>query len=242
MSRAVVERLQEQFGDRILATSAFRGDEEVVVAAGDWLEVALFLKTDPDLRMDHFGDITAVDYPEREPDLPRFDVLLLMRSLQKKHRIRVRTRVGEDGEVDSLTGVWGGANWAEREVFDMFGIRFRNHPDLRRILLYDEFEGYPLRKDYPIDRAQPLVEYRQVPGIHKLPPFGVEEGQPWGRINWEERLEGRDRQVSPAIGLQTGQRRQLSDSDAHLDVDQRPPPTAFGPRKDAPKNGRGEEA
>lgn len=240
MSRAVVERLQEHFGDRILATSAFRGDEEVVVAKEDWLEVALFLKKDPDLRMDHFVDITAVDYPEREPDLPRFDVLLLMRSLQKKHRIRVRTRVGEGEEVDTLTGVWGGADWAEREVFDMFGIRFANHPDLRRILMYDEFVGYPLRKDYPIDRAQPLVPYRDAPGIHKLPPFGVEEGQPWGRINWEDRLEGRDQQVSPAIGVQTGQRRQLSDSDAYNDAEQRPPATAFGPsQEDEAAEGQG---
>jgi NADH-quinone oxidoreductase subunit C len=224
MSRAVVERLEEQFGDRILGTSNFRGDDEVRVDPKDWLEVAIFLKKDPDLRMDHFVDLTAVDYPEREPELPRFDVVLHMRSLQKKHRIRVRTRVGD--EVDSIVGVWEGANWAEREVFDMFGIRFRGHPDLRRILLYDEFVGHPLRKDYPIDRAQPLVAYRDVPGIHKLPPFGLEEGQPWGRIQWEERLEGRDRQVSPAIGLQTGQRRQLSDSDAFNDAGQQPPETA----------------
>jgi NADH-quinone oxidoreductase subunit C len=234
MSRAVVERLEERFGERILEKSDFRGDEEVRVAPEDWLEVGAFLKKDPDLRMDHFVDITAVDYPERQPDLPRFDVLLLMRSLQKKHRIRVRTLVGEDDELDTLTGVWAGANWAEREVFDMFGIRFRNHPDLRRILLYEEFVGYPLRKDYPIDRAQPLVAYRDVPGIHKLPPFGVEEGQPWGRIQWQDRLEGRDRQVSPAISLQTGQRRQLSDSDALNDAVQRPPPTAaVGPEQAA---------
>ncbi|MFW6050029.1 MAG: NADH-quinone oxidoreductase subunit C [Myxococcota bacterium] len=228
MSGAVVERLQEQFGDRILETSAFRGDEQVVVAPKDWLEVAQFLKRDPDLRMDHFVDITAVDYPEREPDLPRFDVLLLARSLQKKHRIRVKTRVGEDDELDSVVSIWAGADWAEREVFDMFGIRFAGHPDLRRILMYDEFSGYPLRKDYPIDRAQPLVPYRDVPGIHKLPPFGIEEGQPWGRIDWQQRLEGADRQVSPAIAVQVGQRRQLSDSDAYNDADQRAPEPARG--------------
>ena len=96
----------------------------------------------------------------------------------------------------------------------MFGIPFKGHPDLRRILMYEEFEGHPLRKDYPIDRAQPLVPYRDTDEIDKLPPFGIEEGQPFARIDWEARLAGRDQQVSPAIGLQQGQRRTLSDSEA----------------------------
>lgn len=96
----------------------------------------------------------------------------------------------------------------------MFGIRFEGHPDLRRILLYEEFEGFPLRKDYPIDKAQPLVPYRDTDSIQKLPPFGIEEGQPFARIDWEARMAGGDRQVSPAIGLQQGQRRTLSDSEA----------------------------
>lgn len=243
MSHAVLERLQEQLGDRILETSSFRGDEQVVVSTEDWREVAELLKKDPELRMDHFVDLTAVDYPEREPDMPRFDVLLMVRSLQKKHRIRVKTRVGEDDTLATVTGVWAGANWAEREVYDMFGIVFAEHPDLRRILMYDEFEGYPLRKDYPIDRAQPLVPYRDVPGIHKLPPFGIEEGQPWGRIQWQDRLQGGDRQVSPAIGLQVGQRRVLSDSDANYDDGhQRKPPTAEGEPEAAEEREREDEA
>ncbi|MFW6087477.1 MAG: NADH-quinone oxidoreductase subunit C, partial [Myxococcota bacterium] len=127
MSQAVLERLQEQLGDRILETSSFRGDEQVVVSTEDWREVAELLKKDPELRMDHFVDLTAVDYPEREPDMPRFDVLLMVRSLQKKHRIRVKTRVGEDDTLATVTGVWAGANWAEREVYDMFGIVFAEH-------------------------------------------------------------------------------------------------------------------
>ena len=83
----------------------------------------------------------------------------------------------------------------------MFGIKFKGHPDLRRILLYEEFVGHPLRKDYPIDKAQPLVPYREVSEIDKLAPFGIEEGQPFARIDWESRLAGRDEQVSPAIGV-----------------------------------------
>ena len=212
MSQAVVDRLSTQFGERLLETSDTFGDHEVVVADKDWVELAQFLKDDGELRMDHFIDLTAVDHPEREP--ARFDVLLLLRSSVSGSRIRARTRIEEGRELGTVSGVWPAANWAEREVWDMFGIGFSGHPDLRRILLYEEFEGHPLRKDYPIDRAQPLVPYRDVEEIDKLPPFGIEEGQPFARIDWEARLAGGDNQVSPAIGLQQGQRRMLSDSEA----------------------------
>ena len=190
MSKNVLSRLKAEFGDRILETSDFRGDDQAIIAREDWKSVAELLRNDPELAMDHFVDVTAVDYPEREPDLPRFDVLLIVRSMKHGHRVRIKTRVGEDESVASLASIWPGANWGEREVFDMFGIRFDGHPDLRRILMYEEFEGYPLRKDYPIEKTQPLVPYRDVSGIDKLPPFGPDEGQPWTRLNWVERLEG----------------------------------------------------
>lgn len=210
MSKKVLERLQALFGDRILGKSTTFGDDEAIVAPKDWLDVARALRDEPDLAMDHFVDITAVDYPLREPELPRFDVVLLLRSMKHKHRVRLKTRVGEGEALPSLVPVWVGANWPEREVFDMFGIRFADHPDPRRILLYEEFVGHPLRKDYPITQTQPLVEYRQVEDIDKLPPFGPDEGQPWSRIDWAERLRDRDFQVSPAIGVQQGQRPTLS--------------------------------
>lgn len=211
MSEAVVARLREQFGEKILESSAFRGDDEVVVERAALPEVIRFLKDDPDTAMDHFGDLTAVDFPEREG--PRFDVLVFLRSIERRHRIRVRVRAAEGESVPSIAAIYAGANWAERECFDMFGIPFEGHPDLRRILLYDEFEGHPLRKDYPIDRAQPLVEYREVEDIEKLPPFGIEEGQPFARVDWEARLAGRNKQVSPSLGVHQGQRRMLSDSE-----------------------------
>ncbi|MGB9338159.1 MAG: NADH-quinone oxidoreductase subunit C [Polyangiales bacterium] len=212
MSQAVVDRLSAEFGDRILETSDAFGDHEVRVAVKDWVEVAQFMKDDEALQMDHFIDLTAIDYPERES--ARFDVTLTMRSSGNSARIRVRTQVKDGEEPGTLSGVWAGANWAEREVWDMFGIKFKGHPDMRRILLYEEFVGHPLRKDYPIDKAQPLVPYREVSEIEKLPPFGIEEGQPFARIDWESRLAGRDHQVSPSIGVQQGQRRTLSDSEA----------------------------
>lgn len=209
MSQKVLDRLSAELGTRILATSSFRGDDEAVVAPGDWLAAARFLRQDAECAMDHFVDLTAIDYPEREPETPRFDVVLCLRSIAKNHRVRLKTRVGDGQELDSLTPVWQGANWTEREVWDMFGIRFRGHPDLRRILLYEEFVGHPLRKDYPIEKTQPLVPYRDVPTA-KLPPFGANMGQPFSRIDWLARLGGGNLQVSPAIAVQQNQKPALS--------------------------------
>jgi NADH-quinone oxidoreductase subunit C len=213
MSQRVVERLTAQFGDRILRTESFRGDERVYVRPGDWHAVAAFLKADPECAMNHFTDLTAVDYPER--DEARFEVILCVHSLEKRQRIVVKTELPEGQALATLTTVWAGADWAEREVWDMFGIKFEGHHDLRRVLLYEEFVGHPLRKDYPIDRTQPLVPYRELPGaLTKLAPFGQDEGQPWGRIRWQDRLSGGDHQVSPAIAVQLGQRDALSQSTA----------------------------
>jgi len=103
-------------------------------------------------------DLSAVDYLGQEP---RFELVAHLYSLTHNHRLRVKTRVPEtDPAVSSLTGLWKAANWLEREVWDMFGIRFSGHPDLRRILLYEGFVGHPLRKDYPVNRRQPLVPER----------------------------------------------------------------------------------
>lgn len=211
MSKKVVERLKAQFaalgpGRGVLETSDFRGDETVVVGKGDWLAVAKFLRDDAECAMDMPVDLTAVDYPDRAQ---RFDVILSLRSLAKKHRIRIKTRLADGEKLASVIDVWEGVNWPEREVFDMFGIAFEGHPDLRRILMYPEFEGHPLRKDYDIAQTQPLVEYRDV-GEGKFAPFDHNEGQPWTRVDWQERKHGRDIQVSPAIGLQEHQRPTLS--------------------------------
>jgi NADH-quinone oxidoreductase subunit C len=123
-----------------------------------------------------------VDYPERTP---RFEVVAHFYSLTKGHRLRLKARVGDsEGEgaaIDTIADLYASANWAERECFDMFGVHFRGHPDLRRILNYPEFVGYPLRRDYPAERIQPLVPYREIPNIDKIAPFGPDEGMPFGR-------------------------------------------------------------
>lgn len=181
MSKKVLELLKAQLGEKILETHSQFGDDTAVVDPAAWREAALFLRDDPRCAMNMFVDITAVDYPDREP---RFEVVCHLRSLERGHRIRIKARVGdEDGEgaeIASLVPVWRGADWFERECFDMFGVRFLGHPDLRRILMYEEFRGHPLRKDYPAQQTQPLVEYRE--GVlDKLAPFGPDEGMPFGR-------------------------------------------------------------
>jgi NADH-quinone oxidoreductase subunit C len=181
MSKRVLEYLKQKFGDDIYETHSQFGDDTAVVNPARWLEVARFLRDDPRCAMNMFVDITAVDYPHRTP---RFEVVCHLRSLDKGHRIRIKARVGDEegegAEIDSVVSLWKGANWFEREAFDMFGVVFRGHPDLRRILMYPEFKGHPLRKDYPANQIQPLIPFREGT-TDKLPPFSVDEGMPFGR-------------------------------------------------------------
>lgn len=182
MSKALIDLIKKNFGAAVLETHSLYGDDTLVVAASAWREVAGFLRDNPACQMDMLTDLTAVDYPEREP---RFEIVAHFYSLGKGHRLRLKTRTGDEAgdeaEVDSLCELWASANWMEREVFDMFGVIFKNHPDLRRILMYPEFEGHPLRKDYPADKIQPLIAYRDVPNIEKIAPFSVDEGMSFGR-------------------------------------------------------------
>jgi NADH-quinone oxidoreductase subunit C len=186
MSKLLLDALVQKFGDAVLETHSQFGDETAVLDASVWFEAARFLKTDSRCLMNQFIDLTAVDYPDREP---RFEVVLHLRSLERGHRLRLKARVGDaDGDgadIDSVTPVWGGANWFEREAFDMFGVVFRGHPDLRRLLMYPEFKGHPLRKDYPANKIQPLVAFRKEAVVDKLPPFGPDEGMSFGRQTHE---------------------------------------------------------
>src|SRR5262249_54065239 len=148
-------RLRERFGDGVLESHAFRGDDTAVIARDAIADVLAFCRDDPSLRFDMLTDLTAVDYlkfPGRE-DGPRFDVVYHLYSVDHNHRVRLKVPVEQDEAwVATACWLWPIANWLEREVWDMFGIRFEGHPDLRRLLMYEKFVGHPLRKDYPINR------------------------------------------------------------------------------------------
>ncbi len=182
MSQRVLDLLTQRFPQAVLETHAQHGDETAVVEAASWGKVAEFLKSSPDISMEMLTDLTAVDYLEREP---RFEVVAHFYSLSKGHRLRLKARVGDaqgnGAEIATLVPLWAAANWMERECYDLFGVSFVGHPDQRRILMYPEFEGHPLRKDYAATRTQPLVEYRDAPNVDKVPPFGPDEGMSFGR-------------------------------------------------------------
>jgi NADH-quinone oxidoreductase subunit C len=151
----VLERLAESFGADILATHSDFGDDTALVRRERIVVILAFLRDDPALRFDFAMDLTGVDHFGEEP---RFEVVYHLYSLEKKHRVRIKVRIPEDDPtIDSAVSVWPGINWYEREAYDMYGIAFRGHPGLKRILMYEGFEGHPLRKDYPKDKRQPTI-------------------------------------------------------------------------------------
>ena len=205
MSQALIELIKRNFPDAVLASHSQLGDDTLVLKPESWKAVARFLKDDSQCDMSMLTDLTAVDYPDRDP---RFEVVAHFYSLSRGHRLRLKARIGdregETVELETLTDLWASANWLERECYDMFGVKFLGHPDLRRILLYPEFEGYPLRKDYPAEKIQPLLQYRDEPGIEKVAPFGIDEGMSFGRqthkygIVAEEAEPTRPKIITPA--------------------------------------------
>lgn len=144
--------MKQKFGDAIVETSSFHGDEAAVVRVDRLIEICNYLKKE--CRMNFLMDICGVDYPSRKE---RFEVVYHLYSYPAKNRLRLKVRVTEaDPRVPSVISIWKSADWFEREAFDLFGIIFEGHPHLRRLLTYDEFEGHALRKDYPINRRQQI--------------------------------------------------------------------------------------
>lgn len=163
---AIAAKLREHFGARILAECSFRGQHALTIAPADLREVLLWLRDQPELDFNVLMDLGGVDYQgydadNDDDDAPtrshRFEVVYAMFSLKHRHRIRIKVAVKDDSvELPSVWDLWRVANWMEREVWDMYGLRFAGHPNLRRILNHDDFEGHPLRKDYPINKRQKL--------------------------------------------------------------------------------------
>ena len=152
----IINKIKEKFGDKVLESHNYRGDQTVTVRKEFVQEISKFLRDDSELSFNFLMDITAVDYLGKKEK--RFEVVYHFYSLKNNNRVRVKIPVDEeDCTVDTLTDLWKTANWYEREVWDMYGIKFKGHPNMKRILLYEEFQGHPLRKDYPINKRQPLI-------------------------------------------------------------------------------------
>jgi NADH-quinone oxidoreductase subunit C len=144
-----VQKLREREPQTIAEVIESRGETTIVLARRDLLRISEYLAQDQALAFTFLSDISATD---RFPLEPRFEVNYHLLSIRQRERVRIKLRVaGSDAVVPSVTGIWPTANWHEREIFDLFGIRFEGHPDLTRILMPDDWEGHPMRKDYPVE-------------------------------------------------------------------------------------------
>jgi NADH-quinone oxidoreductase subunit C len=148
-------RLLAELPEAVRETHALHGDATAIVEPGQIVRVMTGLRDGEGLDFEMLTDLTCVDWLG---EAPRFELVYHLYSVKRNHRVRVKARVAESPcVIDSVAGVYASANWMEREVFDLYGVRFAGHPDLRRILLYEGFDGHPLRKDYPKERRQPLI-------------------------------------------------------------------------------------
>ncbi len=156
----IIKLLKEKFPSAIISFHNFCNDDTIIIKKDYLKEIMQFLKNDKLTQFNMLIDITAVDYLGNEP---RFEVVYHLLSIPLKQRLRIKIPLEEnDTNIESITGIYPGANWFEREVYDMFGIKFLNHPNLKRLFMYDEFEGYPLRKDFPLKKQFPRIPMREI--------------------------------------------------------------------------------
>jgi len=175
---ALVKKLKAKFEDAIGEASEFIGQLSIYVDGQRIVEVCDFLKGDADARFNYLSDLTCVHYPDRRTE--PFEIVYNLFAIEENERVRLKVRTKES--VDSVTGVWPAANWLEREVFDLFGVRFNNHPDLRRLLLPPDWEGHPLRKDYPLEFIEnawtanhlPVMTEVEMEQLHQRRAYGLD--------------------------------------------------------------------
>lgn len=154
---ALTDIVKEKFPDAVVDSHSEHGDETLSIRKESLIEVMRFLRDDSRTSFNFLMDLTAVDFLDMGRT-PRFEVVYHLYSLGHNHRLRIKAGVEEKScSINSLVQLWIGADWYEREVWDLYGIVFEGHPHLKRLLLYEEFEGHPLRKDYPITKRQPLI-------------------------------------------------------------------------------------
>ena len=152
---AFITSLQNGVPGSVAQISLYLGDWTVIVPVDKLLAAGQHLRDAADCAFDYLSDLTATDWPPRPEG--RFDVLYMLYSTRHHHRVRVKVKIAEEQPIASATALWPAANWFEREVFDMFGVKFTGHPDLRRILMPEDWQGYPQRKDYPLEGPGELL-------------------------------------------------------------------------------------
>jgi NADH-quinone oxidoreductase subunit C len=173
----LVKKLKSKFGDVIGEASEFIGQLSVNVAPDQIVAVCNFLKTDEETAFDYLSDLTCVHYPDNK-EAP-FEIVYNLYSISGNERVRLKLQTSEDG-VESVTSVWPAANWLEREVFDLFGVRFSNHPDLRRLLLPPDWEGHPLRKDFPLEFVENSWTEKHLPEMSEVQVEQIQQRRAYG--------------------------------------------------------------
>ena len=174
----LVKTLKTKFGSSVGDASEFIGQLSVYIARDQIVEVCDFLRLDKETSFNYLSDLTCVHYPERV-EAP-FEVVYNLFSISNNERVRLKVRTDDETGVDSVTGVWPSANWLEREVYDLFGVRFEGHPDLRRLLLPPDWEGYPLRKDYPLEFIENAWTEKHLPEMSEVQMEQVEQRRAYG--------------------------------------------------------------
>lgn len=158
MDETTRQKATARFGERIHEVRTDFDELTLVVERDHAIELIKFLRDDSELKYLHLSDISCADWPDREK---RFGLVYHLFSFDLKSYVRIKVWLAEDEKMPTLTGEWDTANWLEREVYDMFGITFSGHPDMRRILMWDDFEGHPLRRDYPLTYEMPRFSHNK---------------------------------------------------------------------------------
>jgi NADH-quinone oxidoreductase subunit C len=174
----LVKKLKAAFNGAVVEATEFIGQVSIRIEASRIVEVCDFLKRDQETSFNYLSDLTCVHFPMRQ-EAP-LEIIYNLYSISRNERARLKVSVTEGASVDSVTGVWPSANWMEREVYDLFGVTFRNHPDLRRILLPPDWEGHPLRKDYPLEFIENAWTKRHLPEMTEVQREQLEQRRAYG--------------------------------------------------------------
>jgi NADH-quinone oxidoreductase subunit C len=174
----LVKKLKAKFDGAVLEAVEFIGQVSIRIEPSRIVEVCNFLRDDADTKFNYLSDLTCVHYPVG-PERP-LEVVYHLYSISRNERVRLKVAIAEGASVDSVTDVWPSANWMEREVYDLFGVNFRNHPDMRRILLPPDWEGHPLRKDYPLEFIENAWTKRHLPEMTDVQREQLEQRRAYG--------------------------------------------------------------